>query len=210
VLEAACEQAARWQREWRRAEPLTIAVNVSASQLLAPHFVDSVARTVTSTGLKSGTLILELTESVLVTDPDRVAVQLHRLRNLRVRVAIDDFGTGYSSLSYLRQFPVDILKVDRSFVRMITTASDLPPLVQGLLDLGHTLGLDMVAEGIEEPFQRDALRGARCENGQGYLFAPPLDTVDVNRMLRQLATERVSTRSTDRVSAGLMIGLADG
>jgi EAL domain-containing protein (putative c-di-GMP-specific phosphodiesterase class I) len=125
-------------------------------------------------GLPAASLVLELTETVLVEDPITVAGRLRQLQRLGVRLAIDDFGSGFSSLSYLRQFPVDILKIDRSFVSTMNDAEGVPALVHGLLDLGHTMRLEMVAEGIETSVQLAHLRAQRCQLGQGYLFSRPL------------------------------------
>jgi EAL domain-containing protein (putative c-di-GMP-specific phosphodiesterase class I) len=113
-----------------------------------------------------------------------------------VRLAIDDFGTGYSSLSYLRQFPVDILKLDRSFVSMIAEFTATPAIVRGLLDLGRTLGLETVAEGVEDAFQRDALREQGCDLAQGYLFSRPLTPVDASRLLSAAHLHEAVSAST--------------
>jgi EAL domain-containing protein (putative c-di-GMP-specific phosphodiesterase class I) len=114
------------------------------------------------------------------------AARLHQLRDLGVRLAIDDFGTGYSSLSYLRQFPVDILKIDRSFINTISDRGDIPAIVRAMLDLGRTLELETVAEGIELGVQLDQLREQNCDLGQGYLFSLPLEPVDAELLLVQL------------------------
>jgi EAL domain-containing protein (putative c-di-GMP-specific phosphodiesterase class I) len=126
---------------------------------------------------------VELTESVLVHDAQVAADRLHALRDLGLRVAVDDFGTGYSSLSYLRQFPINILKIDRSFVQTITSRLQIPPIVRGLLDLGRTLGLEMVAEGVELEVQRDQLRLEHCNLAQGFLFSRPLEAAQVDAAL---------------------------
>jgi EAL domain-containing protein (putative c-di-GMP-specific phosphodiesterase class I) len=139
--------------------------------------------------------VLEMTESVLVQDATVAAKRLHDLRNLGVRLAIDDFGTGYSSLSYLRQFPVDILKIDRSFVSAIGDGNQMPAIVRGLLELGRTLRLEIVAEGIEEPDQLDRLREENCDLGQGYLFARPLPAEDVEGYLAALVAAKVLVSS---------------
>jgi EAL domain-containing protein (putative c-di-GMP-specific phosphodiesterase class I) len=110
-----------------------------------------------------------------VADPIATAGRLRQLRRLGLRLAIDDFGTGYSSLSYLRQFPVNILKIDRSFISTLTAGTDVPPILHGMLELGHTLGMELVAEGIETTGQLGHLQDERCELGQGYLFSPPID-----------------------------------
>jgi EAL domain-containing protein (putative c-di-GMP-specific phosphodiesterase class I) len=116
-------------------------------------------------------------------DADTAAGRLHELRALGVRLALDDFGTGYSSLSYLRQFPIDILKIDKSFIDTIKDRSHVPAIVRGLVDLAKTLRLKTVAEGIELEVQLDSLRDLECELGQGYLFAKPLDLAEANALL---------------------------
>jgi EAL domain-containing protein (putative c-di-GMP-specific phosphodiesterase class I) len=120
-----------------------------------------------------------------VRDPAFVARRLHELHALGVRIAVDDFGTGYSSLSYLRQFPVDILKIDQSFVSTITATDTTPAILRGLLDLANTLDLETVAEGIEFDAQRDSLRAQHCDFGQGFLLARPLSAVGASELLER-------------------------
>jgi diguanylate cyclase (GGDEF)-like protein/PAS domain S-box-containing protein len=182
VLEEACRTAAAWQRTFP-ARNLTMSVNLSARQLIAPDIVGDVANALVRSGFGARSLILEMTESVLVQDPETATQRLQALHSLGVRVAIDDFGTGYSSLSYLRQFPIDILKIDKSFTDTITDRSQIPPIVHGLLDLARTLEMSTVAEGIEHEVQRDSLRDQHCEFGQGFLFSEPLDAVDALQLL---------------------------
>jgi diguanylate cyclase (GGDEF)-like protein/PAS domain S-box-containing protein len=191
VLLEACRTAARWQDAHPVSPPLSMAVNVSARQLASSDLVGHVADALAEAQLEPSSLVLEMTETSLVRDPVRATAMLRELRALGVRLAIDDFGTGYSSLSYLRQFPVDILKIDRSFIDTITDGGDLPPLLRGMLDLGRSLDLEVVAEGIESQVQRDRLREERCVLGQGYLYARPLPAEDAEALLGR--TE-VSTR----------------
>ena len=155
-----------------------MAVNVSGRQIASANLIQHVAQSLAGSGLPPAALVLELTETVLVHDADRAARRLQELRSLGVRLAVDDFGTGYSSLSYLRQFPFDILKVDQSFVATITDADAMPAIVRGLLELGRTLGLETVAEGVEHVAQQDALRAHGCDLAQGYLFSRPLSPAD--------------------------------
>ena len=183
VLERACRTAARWRREHPAHRDLTIAVNVSARQLADGGLRATVAAALDDCGLPPSAVVLELTETVLVHDPELVARRLRDLRDLGVRLAVDDFGTGYSSLSHLRQFPMDILKIDRSFVETITDADVAPPIVRGLLDLGRALGLETVAEGVETEAQRALLGRAGCDHAQGYLFARPLAEADAEALL---------------------------
>ncbi len=174
VLDEACRTAAEWQRLHNRPD-LTMAVNVSARQLASSDLVSHVEDALALAGLPAASLVLEMTETVLVDDPASTAGRLRQLHRLGVRLAVDDFGTGYSSLSYLRQFPVDILKIDRSFISTLTEGAEAPLLVHGLLELGRTLGLKVVAEGIETTAQLGYLQAEDCPLGQGYLFSPPLD-----------------------------------
>jgi EAL domain-containing protein (putative c-di-GMP-specific phosphodiesterase class I) len=169
-----------------------MAVNLSARQLAADDLVEQVAEAVSRVGLDPTTVVLEMTETALIHDAAVAARRLHELRRLGVRLAIDDFGTGYSSLSYLRQFPVDILKIDRSFINTITDRTKIPAIVRGLLDLGRTLELETVAEGVEDDVQRDSLRDENCELAQGYLFARPLDAVDAEALLAHMTVPHVA------------------
>jgi diguanylate cyclase (GGDEF)-like protein len=185
VLEDACATLAGWRRQsW-----LTMAVNVSGRQLASEQFVHQVAVALERSGVPPHRLVLEMTETVLIEDVARASVRLQQLRDLGVRLAIDDFGTGYSSLGYLRQFPVDILKIDRSFVNTIVEPGKIPPIVRGLLDLASTLELETVAEGIELELQHEQLRDGECEMGQGYLFARPMRIDEADEIVATLAPE---------------------
>jgi EAL domain-containing protein (putative c-di-GMP-specific phosphodiesterase class I) len=168
VLREACRQGAIWQER----SDLAIAVNVSARQLAEDGFVGEVAAVLADSGLRPTNLVLELTETILMLEVDRVVPRLEALRALGVRLAIDDFGTGYSSLSYLRHFPVDIIKIDRSFVAELPAGE--ASLAATILRLGQSLHLEVIAEGIEEQAQATALSDLECRLGQGYLYARPL------------------------------------
>ncbi|SOE03364.1 putative bifunctional diguanylate cyclase/phosphodiesterase [Blastococcus haudaquaticus] len=199
VLREACATAAEWRRRPGMRD-LTMAVNVSAVQLASPDLVGQIVEALASSGLPASALVLEVTETALVRDPDAAADRLAALRALGVRLALDDFGTGYSSLSYLRQFTVDILKIDRSFISTIAGA-ELPPIVRGLIELGRTLDLEIVAEGIELEVQRDQLRAARCDLAQGYLFAAPLEQDEAERFLLGSAPTALGSAPTTLGSA---------
>jgi diguanylate cyclase (GGDEF)-like protein/PAS domain S-box-containing protein len=173
VLEHACAQAAAWNAISSHA--ITMSVNVSGRQLQQPAFAAEVAEVLASTGLAPELLTLELTESVLMQDAEAAIAMLVDLKSLGVRLAIDDFGTGYSSLNYLRRFPIDELKIDRSFVASLDDGPTQSAVVLSILRLGETLHLETVAEGIEEPSQLAVLRDLGADLGQGYLFARPLD-----------------------------------
>jgi diguanylate cyclase (GGDEF)-like protein/PAS domain S-box-containing protein len=191
VLHEACRAAAAWQPE-PPDEPLTVAVNLSARQLASDRIVEAAASALERSGLPAGALVLEITETTLITDPGAVAERLHALRRLGVRLAIDDFGTGYSSINYLRQFPVDILKIDKSFIDAIQDLEGAPAIVRGLLDLGHTLDLEIIAEGVEEQHQRTWLQGEDCRLAQGFLFARPMPEDELAEHLAT-AQERVDS-----------------
>jgi diguanylate cyclase (GGDEF)-like protein len=180
VLQEACRQAVVWDRMGHR---LVVSVNVSARQLERDRIIDDVDHALSVTGLDPQLLILELTETALMNNVEASMVRLQLLKTLGVRIAIDDFGTGYSSLAYLRQFPIDILKIDQSFVAGITETSESAALVHTLIQLGKVLGLDTVAEGIETDEQRCLLQAEGVDIGQGYLFARPLEVEDLGRLL---------------------------
>ena len=183
VIAQACTAAAAWRRDHPAAAELSMAVNVSPSQLGSPGLLEDVRTALAASGLPPSALVLELTESVLVRDPVLAAERLHELRGLGVKVALDDFGTGYSSLSHLRQFAVDILKIDRSFVSTIDDSGAMPAILRGLINLGHTLDLEIVAEGIEQERQRTHLRDGQVAFAQGHLFAAPLEHTDAELLL---------------------------
>ncbi|MFB7588594.1 aminotransferase class I/II-fold pyridoxal phosphate-dependent enzyme [Streptomyces sp. NPDC056169] len=174
VLEHAALDIARWQRSRPRRPPLYANVNVSARQFRDPGFLDGVRRTLRSSGLAPGSLVLELTETVLMRQDTQISTTMAALKDLGVSIAIDDFGTGFSSLSYLREFPIDILKVDKSFIDDITTDPQQVALVEGIVRIADVLGLMVVAEGIEHEEQRELLAEMGCRYGQGYLFARPM------------------------------------
>jgi EAL domain-containing protein (putative c-di-GMP-specific phosphodiesterase class I) len=171
VLGEACRQLHAWQSGGSTAEPLFMCVNLSARQFLDPRLAADVEAAVTDAGLAPGSLKLELTESTVMRDPQAASAVLRRLRALGIQIYLDDFGTGYSSLSHLHQLPLDGLKIDRSFVRGTLDA----PVVQSILTLAHSMGVGVVAEGIEEAAQLAALRAMGCRLGQGFLFSRPVE-----------------------------------
>jgi EAL domain-containing protein (putative c-di-GMP-specific phosphodiesterase class I) len=170
VLREACREAATWESD---GPALSIAVNLSARQFHDQSLVQQVADTLAVTGLDPRRLELEITESLAMQSPGATGATLQALRALGVRLSIDDFGTGYSSLSYLKRFPVDILKVDRSFVREIVRVQDAT-IAATIVAMARTLGLRVVAEGVEEESQLEVLRHLDCDFAQGHLFGMPL------------------------------------
>jgi diguanylate cyclase (GGDEF)-like protein len=181
VLNRACQDAVSWRR---RDPTMTVAVNVSALQLGTDRFIDMLRDELRTSGLDPAGLVLEITESTLMEDAEATVGRLGQLKALGVRLAIDDFGTGFSSLSYLRQFPVDILKIDRSFLSTVTTSVQTAALVHTLIRLGQSLGLDIIAEGIERSDQLKALQEAECPKAQGFFFAQPMPKESVDDLLR--------------------------
>jgi diguanylate cyclase (GGDEF)-like protein/PAS domain S-box-containing protein len=185
VLEEACRQGAAWHLEHPLSPPPRLSVNLSIRQLQDPGLVGDVKRALADSGFEPGCLILEITESMLMDEPEVAIERLRRLKDLGVQLAIDDFGTGYSSLSHLRRFPVDVLKIDRSFVASLLSGPEDAALAHAIVKLGHTLQLRTVAEGIETEEQWSTLRSIGCEYGQGYLFSRPLPTEAVGAVLAE-------------------------
>jgi diguanylate cyclase (GGDEF)-like protein len=175
VLLEACREVAMWQQQWSRPEPLVLTINLSAAQLQDGDFVDDLGRILDETGFPATSLVLELTETAMFHDTHTTIARLQALRQLGIRIAIDDFGTGYSSLGYLRRFQVDILKIAREFIGAADGGSDDWAFAHAIVALGRTLGLRIVAEGVEDGGQLDRLREMGCEFGQGFLFARPVD-----------------------------------
>ncbi len=187
VLREACRQARAWQDAGLRRLP--IAVNVSAVEFRDKSFVEGVRTTLAETGLEGRYLELELTEGVLMEHAESTAAVLQELKTMGIRLAVDDFGTGYSSLSYLQQFPIDVLKIDQSFVHRITGDPDHSPIVSAIISMGKSLKHLVVAEGIETQEQRGYLQAQRCAEGQGYLFSRPLAAAQFAHLLQMGLTE---------------------
>jgi EAL domain-containing protein (putative c-di-GMP-specific phosphodiesterase class I)/CheY-like chemotaxis protein len=174
VLERAAHQVATWNRERTAHAPLSVSVNLSVRQLESADLVDIVRDVLTTSGLAPHLLCLEITETALLADAEASRVALERLKELGIRLAVDDFGTGYASLRYLRQFPVDLLKIDRSFVSGLGESSADSAIVGGVLGLARALGLEAVAEGVETEGQADELSLLGCRQAQGYHWAKPM------------------------------------
>ncbi|WP_422126808.1 EAL domain-containing protein [Thioalkalivibrio sulfidiphilus] len=191
VLQTACQQLALWHREsqWMR---INMAVNVSAKQFRHPDFVREVAEILQSTGAPAQHLVLELTESLLLEDTETVITRMNALRELGVGFALDDFGTGYSSLSYLKRLPLSLLKIDQSFVRDILVDANDAAIAEMIITLAKTLGLEVIAEGVETPEQRDFLLEMGCHQFQGYLFGRP---GPVDQLEKRLVGRRTGTHN---------------
>ncbi len=183
VLRQACEQ----MRDWTRTYPghaLRLSVNVSGIELMDAMFVKRLQHTLNETGIAPGSLELEITESVLLNHSETLVLTLERIRGMGVRLALDDFGTGYSSLSYLNDYPLDTIKIDRSFVSTIPEQARAVAIVETIVRLGHALGLEVVAEGVETTAQLDALTALGCDTVQGYLIARPMPAAQAEMLLK--------------------------
>jgi diguanylate cyclase (GGDEF)-like protein len=197
VLEQACRQGAAWREV---GHPISVAVNVSARQLDSDEFIGVVESTLASTGLDPRALTLEITETALMRNADETARRLRAIKQLGVRLAIDDFGTGYSSLSHLQRFPVDALKIDRSFLSQLAENPEGETLIRTLVQLGKALSIETLAEGIERRGELALLQEENCDSGQGYLFARPLDVEDAAEFLRSWRAEDVGLKQPLRAT----------
>jgi diguanylate cyclase (GGDEF)-like protein/PAS domain S-box-containing protein len=185
VLRQSCLQLARWRAEYPQAKDVYVSVNLSVRQFQAPGLVDDVAAAIADAGVPPEQVTLELTETLLMRDTTATVDALTDLKSLGVRLAVDDFGTGYSALGYLKRFPVDILKIDKSFVDGVAVNPEDAALAQTIVQLGRTLNLHTLAEGIESVDQSSQLKALGCTYGQGYLFARPAAPDDVAALLRR-------------------------
>jgi EAL domain-containing protein (putative c-di-GMP-specific phosphodiesterase class I) len=182
ILAEACRQNSAWQRAGL--PPISISVNLSPIQFRHAGLVSSVADALAQAALDPACLELELTESFVMQDAERINVAMQSLKGLGVDIAVDDFGTGYSSLSYLKRFPVDRLKVDKSFVRDIDSDPDDAAIVRAIITLGHALGLKVVAEGVETSAHLEFLQQHGCDELQGYYFSRPVPAAGMEDLLR--------------------------
>ena len=210
VLMQACQQVARWQRRYPGSAPQQVSVNLSVMQLHSPQLVEDVTDALAQSGLDPTALTLEITESMLLAKTGKTLTTLNALKGLRVRIAIDDFGTGYSALAYLRDFPVDVLKIDRSFVQDISTSATSRSLVAAVIELARRLEIDTVAEGIEDENQVAELAALHCTAGQGYLFSIPLPARRAEMLfLPPPEMHRAATASTAALETVLVAGQHD-
>ena len=183
VLHEACRQLREWQTDWPAASSLSVSVNIPAKYLTKESQVEEIIAIIAESGLRSRSIRLEITETQLMENAENIANGLLRLSNSGARVYIDDFGTGFSSLSYLSTFPVEALKIDQSFVRSMGGNEKNSAIVRSINSLGHNLGIDVIAEGIETQAQLTYLRTIKCQFGQGYFFARPLTPGKVGESL---------------------------
>ncbi len=185
IFREACQQLSAWQGQFFSNPPLMMSINLSGQELHQPDLVESIQDTLIKTGIKEDTVRLEITETVAMKDVETAISILLRLRALNLRLSIDDFGTGYSSLSYLHRFPINTLKIDQSFVSRMGETDEDAAIVRTIITLGHILGMDVVAEGIETKAQKEKLYELGCKYGQGYLFSQPLDQQKATQLLVQ-------------------------
>jgi diguanylate cyclase (GGDEF)-like protein len=183
ILHSACEQVVKWQKAAGSGTPLSVAVNLSGKHFGHHALVEQITSVIKETGISPSSLKLELTESAVMENAETAILMLKQIKETGVQISIDDFGTGYSSLSYLHRFPIDLLKVDRSFVSAMEENTENGEIVRTVIALAKALGLKVVAEGIESIHQFHQLRILGCEYGQGYLFSKPLPVPEIDRLL---------------------------
>lgn len=195
ALHTACQQMQRWQAQFPGFAPLTISVNLSTKHFTQPELAEQVRQTLQATGLAAQFLKLEITENTLMSNAEVATVTLKQLRSLGVQISMDDFGTGFSSLSYLHRFPIDTLKIDRSFVMDLEQTNENAKITQAIIMLARSLNLDVVAEGIETSAQLMLLKAMGCEYGQGYFFSKPLSSEAATIFLRQQVQTHPTTQA---------------
>ena len=188
VLREACLQIKRWQDKFPSDKPLYMTVNLSAKQFAQSDLIDQVSKILAETEMDPNFLKLEITESVVMDDFESAAAMLSQLRALGVRLSIDDFGTGYSSLTYLHRFPIDTLKIDRSFVTRMDKEN--VEIVRTILMLAENLGMDAVAEGVETQEQMTLLRNLSCQSGQGFFFSKPMSVAGAEEIIAETYSPR--------------------
>ena len=192
VLDEACAQAAAWHRAGYEFQ---MSVNASLAEFRSPQFVDGVRATLERHEIPARLLILEITESILMRDVPETFRTLAALKSVGVSIAIDDFGTGYSSMAYLQQFPIDSLKIDRSFITRAIESPQATAILHALVQLGKALGIETLAEGIEQQPQLHRLQQEECDSGQGFLFARPLPPDQIIPFLDDLVQTRGQTKT---------------
>jgi diguanylate cyclase (GGDEF)-like protein len=209
VLEEACRQVAIWHGQFPSERPLMLSVNLSPRQFQLPSLVNDVARALRDTGLSPHCLKLEITEGILMQDIEATIVTLWQLKELGVKIAIDDFGTGYSSLSYLKRLPLDVLKIDRSFVSGLGQKPEDSAIVRAIISLAKSLDLSVTGEGIETPEQAELLSEWGCDNGQGYYYGRPLNKTGTAALLCESAHGRPPASSPPVRSDRLPVAVAN-
>ncbi|MGB0563399.1 MAG: putative bifunctional diguanylate cyclase/phosphodiesterase, partial [Spirulinaceae cyanobacterium] len=183
ILQTACQQLKQWNEAQVSDQPLSMSINFSVRQFTQTNILANIEQVLNQTQVQPQCLKLELTESVLIDQPESIVQLLAQLKAMKLQLSLDDFGTGYSSLSYLHRFPMDTLKIDQSFVGHLDAAPKNRKIIQTIVTLAHNLGMEAIAEGIETPTQLDCLRQLGCEYGQGFYFSPPLAAPAVEDLL---------------------------
>jgi EAL domain-containing protein (putative c-di-GMP-specific phosphodiesterase class I) len=183
VLQEACRQLRAWHQSFPEYRELIVSVNLSSKQLREPRLIEQIDRVLSETGLEGRFLKLELTESMLVDEVEMVIQTLNNIRAREIQLSIDDFGTGYSSLSYLPRFPINTLKIDRSFVSRMTSDAESLEIVRAIPMLAQSIGIEVIAEGVETMPQLLQLQTIGCEFGQGYWFSRPVDSLAIQELL---------------------------
>jgi EAL domain-containing protein (putative c-di-GMP-specific phosphodiesterase class I) len=203
ALRVAAMQLAEWHQRFPRAEPLSMSVNVSPRQFAEDDIVGLVRHALEEFDVPSRSLRIEITETMMMSEPQRCLEVMRRLRGMGVHLSIDDFGTGYSSLAYLHQIPADTLKIDRSFISAIVTGERRAAIVEVVTTLARILGMETVAEGVEEETEAAFLNGIDCTYAQGFLFAPPMVPAEATSLLEREASAvpQAETPCTVRMSA---------
>jgi EAL domain-containing protein (putative c-di-GMP-specific phosphodiesterase class I) len=186
VLQQACRQIKIWQEQYPKVSPFGVSVNLSSQHFRQPNLLAKIEQLLQETSLESRYLELEIIESASIYNPELAAIILEQLKELGVGLSLDDFGTGYSSLSYLHRFPVNKIKIDRSFISRIDTQQDSLEFVRAIVMLGQSLEIDLVAEGIETQKQLTLLQQLQCQSGQGYYFSQPLSASQGDAWLKNL------------------------
>ncbi len=206
ILVAACRQMKSWQEENAAHQKLSVSVNISSQQFTHERLVERIEEVLRETGLDARSLKLEITENLVMESIESATALMHRLRALGVRLSIDDFGTGYSSLSYLHRFPIDTLKIDRSFVADMSGNNENSEIVRTILMLARNLGMDVVAEGVETHEQLSLLRESFCEYGQGFFFCKPVPAAEAGRLLAQVTVEApIIVETPDRIETPVIV-----
>jgi EAL domain-containing protein (putative c-di-GMP-specific phosphodiesterase class I) len=190
VLQESCRQMRQWQLEYPNAEQMSVSVNLSGRQFQDPELMEDIEAAVHSSGIDPRLLQLEITESVVMQEPEATVFKLRALKALGINLAVDDFGTGYSSLAYLKRFPIDVLKIDRAFVGGLADGEHDVAIVQTVVSLAKALGLRTTAEGIEEQAQWELLEEFGCDQGQGYFYSRPLRADAIPVLLEKQSNSR--------------------
>ncbi len=193
MLDEACQRLSEWRAVGLIDDSVTMSVNVSGRQLVDESLLADVGGALGRSGLPPASLLVELTESTIINDPEHMHSALEQLRGIGVKAHIDDFGTGYSSLTFLHHFPGDTLKVDRSFIASMHTDQSHAAIVRGIVTLAHSLDFTVIAEGVDDPAQLDRLRELGCELAQGYLFSEPLPADAVADFVRDWQSDTLAT-----------------